>query len=91
MFHTVISLSRWLIYFEYIKLSKKKLLFIFQSILKSLDLTNPCYIEQNISVPSEFVKTRIHCIGNKVIVMIYQVNNCAENIENFDFVLISNS
>ena len=69
--------------FSIYKAIEKKLLFIFQSILKNSDLTNPRYIKQNL-----FVKTRVHCIGNKVIALIHTANNCAEYIENFDIVLI---
>ena len=44
------------------KAGAKLLLFIFQPILKSSDLTGPCYNEQNLSVLSGFVKTRVHRI-----------------------------
>ena len=48
--------GRWVIPFEYIKLS----LFIFQPILKSSDLKNSRYIAQNFLVSSEFIKTMEH-------------------------------
>ena len=41
--------ERWVTSFEYIKLSKK-------------NFQNTRNIEQSFSVPSEFGKTRIHCI-----------------------------
>ena len=79
IFHTLTSWWRWLIVNLFLihKAIEKKLLLIFQSIWKSPDLTNPRYIEQNFSVPSVLVKTTVHCIGNKVIVLMHQVNNCA--------------
>ena len=44
------------------KTIEKYIFFFFQPILKSSDLTNPRYIEQNFSISSDFLKTRLHCI-----------------------------
>ena len=56
--------ERWKMgnFFWIYKAIEKQLFYIFQPILKSSDLTNPRYIEQNYLVPSEFIKTRVHCI-----------------------------
>ena len=44
------------------KAIEKNFFFIFQPILKSPDITNTRYIEQNFLNSSEFIKTRVHLV-----------------------------
>ena len=60
--HTLNSKTTVILSSVIYKAIEKYFFFIFQPILKSSDLTKSCYISQNFSVPSGFVKMRVHCI-----------------------------